>query len=35
MHVADDGVVMWTLYRCGHVLTQGVADEPQPQPIDS
>jgi hypothetical protein len=31
MHVADDGLLRWTLYRCGHVHTQvAFADEPQP-----
>jgi len=36
MHVSDDGLVRWTLYRCGHVHTQVVPeDAPQPQPIGS
>jgi hypothetical protein len=35
MHVADDGLVRWTLYRCGHVLAQMVTAKPQPPLIDS
>ena len=36
VHVGDEGLVRWTLYRCGHVHTQVVLeDAPQPQPIGS
>jgi len=36
MHVADDGIQRWALYRCGHVHSQVViVDEPHPQPIGS
>ncbi|MGZ8580506.1 MAG: hypothetical protein ACXWW9_04415 [Actinomycetota bacterium] len=27
MHVGDEGIVRWTLYRCGHVHTQIVLDD--------
>jgi hypothetical protein len=27
MHVSDEGLVRWTLYRCGHVLTEIVLDD--------
>jgi len=36
MHVGDEGLVRWTLYRCGHVHAQVVLDDaPQAQPIGS
>lgn len=32
MHVSDEGLVRWTLYRCGHVVTHVVIDDaPQPE----
>jgi hypothetical protein len=35
MHPRDEGLVKWTLYRCGHVHSEIVLDEaaPHPQPI--
>lgn len=32
IHVSDEGLVRWTLYRCGHVVTHVVIDDaPQPE----
>ena len=28
MHPGDDGLVRWTLYRCGHMLTEIVLEDP-------
>lgn len=34
MHPRDEGIVRWTLYRCGHVHSEIVLDDAsQPQPI--
>ena len=37
MHPDDDGLVRWTLYRCGHVRTliDVGADEPVAPPVGS
>ena len=35
MYVGDEGLVRWTLYRCGHVHTQVVLDDETARKVEA